>query len=58
MPAFNANVRKLVIDNTDFRRKILTNKHSRIVLMSIEPGDDISCAGQLRALVPPEPPPM
>lgn len=41
MPAFNANVRKLVIDNTDFRREILTNKHSQVVLMSIEPGDDI-----------------
>ena len=29
------------IRNTDFRREILTNKHSQIVLMSIEPGDEI-----------------
>ena len=27
--------------NTDFRREILTNEHSQIVLMSIEPGDEI-----------------
>jgi len=29
------------IRNKDFRREILTNKHSQIVLMSIEPGDEI-----------------
>ena len=27
--------------NSDFRREILTNEHSQIVLMSIEPGDEI-----------------
>lgn len=27
--------------NTDFRREILTNEHSQIVLMSVESGDDI-----------------
>lgn len=27
--------------NKDFRREILTNEHSQIVLMSIEPGDEI-----------------
>jgi mannose-6-phosphate isomerase-like protein (cupin superfamily) len=41
MPKFNDNIRKLAKDNTDFRREILTNKHSQVVLMSIEPGDDI-----------------
>jgi hypothetical protein len=25
----------------DFRREILTNQHSQLVLMSIEPGDEI-----------------
>src|SRR5918994_6619441 len=41
MPKFNDNIRRLAKDNTDFRREILTNKHSQVVLMSIEPGDDI-----------------
>jgi len=41
MPKFNANIRKLAKENTDFRREILTNKHSQIVLMSVEPGDEI-----------------
>jgi mannose-6-phosphate isomerase-like protein (cupin superfamily) len=27
--------------NKDFRREILTNEHSQVVLMSVEPGDDI-----------------
>lgn len=41
MPQFNDNIRKLAKENTDFRREILTNEHSQIVLMSIEPGDEI-----------------
>ena len=41
MPQFNQNIRELAKDNTDFRREILTNEHSQVVLMSIEPGDEI-----------------
>ena len=41
MPQFNQNISKLARENTDFRREILTNEHSQVVLMSIEPGDDI-----------------
>lgn len=41
MPKFNENIRKLARKNDDFRREVLTNAHSQIVLMSIEPGDEI-----------------
>lgn len=38
---FNEDIQKLTRENTDFRRVVLTNKHSQLVLMSIEPGDEI-----------------
>jgi quercetin dioxygenase-like cupin family protein len=41
MRKFNENIKELALDNTDFRREILTNAHSQVVLMSIEPGDEI-----------------
>jgi mannose-6-phosphate isomerase-like protein (cupin superfamily) len=41
MTAFNEDIAGLARQNTDFRREILTNEHSQIVLMSIEPGDEI-----------------
>lgn len=41
MPKFNANIKQLAKENTDFRRVMVTNKQSQIVLMSVEPGDDI-----------------
>jgi mannose-6-phosphate isomerase-like protein (cupin superfamily) len=41
MPKFNEDIAQLTKDNTDFRRVILTEKHSQVVLMSVEPGDDI-----------------
>lgn len=41
MPQLNANIRQLAQENTDFRREILTNEHSQIVLMSLKPGEDI-----------------
>ena len=41
MPTINEDIAQQARDNTDFRREILTNKHSQVVLMSIEPGDDI-----------------
>lgn len=41
MAIFNKNILALAKENNFFRQEILTNQHSQIVLMSIEPGDDI-----------------
>lgn len=41
MAFFNEDIFELTHQNTDFRREILTGQHSQLVLMSIEPGDDI-----------------
>lgn len=41
MPYFNRNIVAQAIENTFFRQEILTGEHSQLVLMSIEPGDDI-----------------
>ena len=41
MPVFNDNIKKLTKANTDFRRELFTNVHCQVVLMCIEPGEDI-----------------
>lgn len=41
MPIFNKNIIELVKENRFFRQEIATNQYSQLVLMSIEPGDDI-----------------
>src|ERR1017187_418211 len=41
MTAFNQDIFALAQANRSFRLEILTNEHTQIVLMSIEPGDDI-----------------
>jgi len=41
MSANIRNIRKMAKKNTDFRHEVLTNKHCQVVLMSIEPGEDI-----------------
>src|SRR5688572_6280924 len=41
MPTFNKNISALAQENNFFRQEILTNEHSQLVLMSIQPGDDI-----------------
>lgn len=41
MQNFNRNIADLAMQNSDFRRVILTQKHSQLVVMSIEPGDEI-----------------
>lgn len=41
MPVFNGNIRKLAKANNDFRREILTNARSQVVLMCLQPGEDI-----------------
>ena len=41
MPVFNDNIKQLAKANQDFRREILTNAHSQVVLMCLQPGEDI-----------------
>lgn len=41
MTPFNKDIVALTLENTDFRRVILTEAHTQIVLMSVEPGDEI-----------------
>ena len=41
MPSFNKDIAALAQENTFFRKEILTNRNSQLVLMSVEPGDDI-----------------
>lgn len=41
MTIFNKDIFGLAKENSFFRKEILTNEHSQIVLMSVEPGDDI-----------------
>lgn len=41
MPAFNEDIFALAEENNFFRKEILTNEHSQLVLMSVEPGDEI-----------------
>jgi mannose-6-phosphate isomerase-like protein (cupin superfamily) len=39
--AFSTNIEEETIKNRDFRRVLFTGKHSQLVLMSIEPGEEI-----------------
>ena len=41
MPVVNDDIRKLAKANSDFRRELATNAHSQVVLMCIQPGEDI-----------------
>lgn len=41
MAEFNQDIVQLAKGNGDFRRVVRTEVHSQIVLMSVEPGDDI-----------------
>ncbi len=41
MPSFNKDVIALAEGNSFFRQEILTNQHSQLVLMSLQPGEDI-----------------
>jgi mannose-6-phosphate isomerase-like protein (cupin superfamily) len=41
MPVFNKDIVALTRENAYFRQEILTNEHSQVVLMSVEPGDDV-----------------
>lgn len=41
MTTFNQPIRKLAKANTDFRRVVATGAHVQVVLMCLQPGDDI-----------------
>lgn len=41
MKGYVLNIEKETIENTDYRRVLYTTKNSQLVLMSIEPGDEI-----------------
>lgn len=36
-----ANIEKETIDNNDYRRVLYTGEHSQLVVMSLQPGDEI-----------------
>lgn len=41
MKGFVANIEKLTEDNTDFRRVLYTGHNLQLVLMTLQPGDEI-----------------
>ena len=41
MKGFVADIEELTEENTDFRRVLYTGNHLQLVLMAIEPGEDI-----------------
>lgn len=41
MKGFNGNIENMTIENTDFRRVLYTGKHSQLVLMALNPGEEI-----------------
>ncbi|MDP2650447.1 MAG: cupin domain-containing protein [bacterium] len=41
MKGFLTNIEKATIKNTDYRRVLYTGKHSQLVLMSLESGEEI-----------------
>jgi len=41
MKGFHTPIEKETTDNNNFRKVLYTSKHSQLVLMSLEPGEDI-----------------
>src|SRR4030043_3370 len=41
MKGFNTNIEKATLDNDNFRKVLYTSKHSQLVLMSLDPGQEI-----------------
>ena len=41
MKGFKINIDKITRDNTNFRKVLYTSKHSQLVLMSLQPKEDI-----------------
>lgn len=41
MKGFNSNIEKDTLENENFRKVLYTGKHSQLVLMCLQPGEDI-----------------
>jgi mannose-6-phosphate isomerase-like protein (cupin superfamily) len=41
MKGFNSNIEQDTLENNDFRRVLYTGKHSQLVLMSLQPNEEI-----------------
>lgn len=41
MKGYNGNIEQLTRDNADFRRVLYTAKHCQLVVMSLQPGEEI-----------------
>jgi mannose-6-phosphate isomerase-like protein (cupin superfamily) len=41
MKGYNDNIETLTVDNSDFRRVLYTGKHLQLVLMTLQPGEEI-----------------
>jgi len=41
MKGFIVNIEKETLENTDYRRVLYTSRYSQLVVMNIEPGDEI-----------------
>lgn len=41
MQGFHSDIERLTLDNADFRKVLYTGKHSQLVLMSLQPGEEI-----------------
>lgn len=41
MKGFNTNIEQDIVENSDFRRVLYTGKHSQLVLMSLQPKEEI-----------------
>lgn len=41
MKGYVDNIEKATLENTDFRRVLYTGKHLQLVLMTLQPGEDI-----------------
>jgi len=41
MKGFNSNIEQDTLENTNFRKVLYTGKHSQLVLMCLQPGEEI-----------------
>lgn len=41
MKGYKSNIEELVNENTNFRKVLYTSKHSQLVLMTLQPGEEI-----------------
>jgi mannose-6-phosphate isomerase-like protein (cupin superfamily) len=41
MPGYHVDIEAATLENTDFRRVLFTGPHSQLVLMTLQPGEEI-----------------